>query len=190
MVCLANSGSDAVNCVKQAAEFGMVGPKANGDQVMTMTLFDTPLVFSTGLEVSQGLTYSAPAYWDRNDAMRTLAQRLAPALNGNPLAGNHVGDYTGTYWYLKAAAAVGAPTAKKDGRAVVEQLKSMKIDDPYLGKCVVRPDGRNVHDMLLMKIKKPSESHGQFDLATIQSVVPGDQAFRPMAGGGCSMVSG
>ncbi|MBS0642969.1 MAG: ABC transporter substrate-binding protein [Proteobacteria bacterium] len=190
IICLANSGSDAVNCVKQAVEFGMVGPKASGDQVMTMTLFDTPLVYAIGLDVGQGLTYSAPAYWDRNDALRTLAKRLAPALNNNPMAANHVGDYTGTYWYLKAAAAVGLPTAKKDGRAVVEQLKSMKIDDPYLGKCVVRPDGRNVHDMLLMKIKKPSESKAPFDLASIEAVIPGDQAFRPMAGGGCPMVSG
>jgi branched-chain amino acid transport system substrate-binding protein len=190
IVCVANSGSDAVNCVKQAAEFGMVGPHASGKQVMTMTLFDTPLVYSTGLEISQGLTYSAPAYWDRNDALRTLAKRLAPALNGNPMAGNHVGDYTGTYWYLRAAAEVGVPAAKADGRAVVDHLKTMKIDDPYLGRCVVRPDGRNIHDMLLMKIKQPSESASPFDLATILSVVPGDQAFRPMAGGGCSMVGG
>ena len=158
VVCLANSGSDAVNCVKQAAEFGMVGPNASGKQVLTMTLFDTPLVYATGLEISQGLTYSAPAYWDRNDALRSLAKRLAPALNGNPLAGNHVGDYTGTYWYLKAAAEIGLSKAKADGRAVVEHLKSMTIDDPYLGRCVVRPDGRNLHDMLLMKIKQPSES--------------------------------
>jgi branched-chain amino acid transport system substrate-binding protein len=190
IICLANSGSDAVNCVKQAAEFGMVGPKASGDQVLTMTLFDTPLVYSTGLEISQGLTYSAPAYWDRNDALRTLAKRLAPALNGNPMAGNHVGDYTGTYWYLKAAAEVGIPKAKADGRAVIEHLKTMKIDDPYLGRCVVRPDGRNVHDMLLMRIKSPNQSRSPFDLATIQSVVPGDQAFRPMNGGGCSIVGG
>src|SRR3954452_12256534 len=190
IVCFANSGSDAVNCVKQAAEFGMVGPQATGDQIMTMTLFDTPLVYSTGLEISQGLTYSAPAYWDRNDALRVLAKRLAPALNGNPMAGNHVGDYTGTYWYLKAAAEVGVSKAKADGRAVIEHLKAMEINDPYLGRCVVRPDGRNMHDMLLMKIKTPSESKSMFDLATIQSVVPGDQAFRPMAGGGCSMVGG
>ena len=73
---------------------------------------------------------------------------------------------------------------------MIEHLKVMEINDPYLGRCVVRPDGRNVHDMLLMKIKTPSESKSKFDLATIQSVVPGDQAFRPMAGGGCSMVGG
>ena len=61
---------------------------------------------------------------------------------------------------------------------------------PILGHCVVRPDGRNLHDMLLIKIKQPSESRSPFDLAAIQSIVPGDQAFRPMAGGGCPMVGG
>ena len=62
IVRLANSGSDAVNCVKEAAEFVMIGPHASGKQVMTMTLFDTPLVYSTGLKISQGLIYSAPVY--------------------------------------------------------------------------------------------------------------------------------
>jgi len=80
--------------------------------------------------------------------------------------------------------------ARADGRAVVEHMKSMTIDDPYLGHCTVRPDGRNVHEMLLMRIKKPSESKGPFDLASIAAVVPGDKAFRPMAGGGCAMVAG
>ena len=187
IICLANSGSDAVNCVKQAGEFGMIGKP--GGQAFTMTLFDTPLVFATGLEVCQGLTYSTPAYWDRNDASRALAKRLAPALNNNPMAGNHVGDYTGTLRYLKAAA-VGVAKAKADGRAVVEQMKAVAYDDPILGRCVVRADGRCVHEMLLMKIKKPAESKGPFDLATIEAVVPADRAFRPMAGGGCAMVQG
>ena len=155
-----------------------------------MGLFDTQLVYAIGLEIGQGLTYSAPAYWDMNDASRELAKRLAPSLNGGPMAGNHVGDYTGTYHYLKAVAAVGIARAKADGRAVVEQLKSAPIDDPILGRCVVRPDGRNVHDMLLMRIKAPSASAGGFDLAAIATVVPGDQAFRPMAEGKCSMVGG
>jgi branched-chain amino acid transport system substrate-binding protein len=189
MICIANSGDDAVNCVKQAGEFGIIG-KGDTGQTLTMSLFDAPLVHAVGLEVGQGLTYSSPAYWDRNDASRALAKRLAPALNGSPMAANHVGDYTGTYYYLKAAAAVGVSKAKGDGRAVIEQLKAMKIDDPILGRCVVRPDGRNVHDMLLMKIKTPNASKEPFDVAEISSVVPGDKAFRPMADGGCPMVSG
>ena len=189
MICLANSGDDAVNCVKQAAEFGMIG-KSDTGQTLTMTLFDAPLVYAIGLEIGQGLTYSAPAYWNRNDATRALAKRLAPSLNGGPMAANHVGDYTGTYHYLKAVAAVGVAKAKADGRAVVEQLKSAPIDDPMLGRCVVRKDGRNVHEMLLMKIKTPSASKEAFDLATIASVVPGDKAFRPMADGKCPLIGG
>ena len=106
------------------------------------------------------------------------------------MAANHVGDYTGTYHYLKAVAAVGVAKAKADGRAVIEQLKSAPIDDPMLGRCVVRKDGRNVHEMLLMKIKTPSASKEAFDLAAIASVVQGDQAFRPMADGKCPMIDG
>jgi branched-chain amino acid transport system substrate-binding protein len=189
VICLANSGDDAVNCVKQAAEFGMIG-KGDTGQTLTMTLFDVPQVQAIGLEIGQGLTYSAPAYWDRNDASRALAKRLAPSLNGSPMAGNHVGDYTGTYYYLKAVAAVGVAKAKADGRAVVEQLKSAPIDDPILGRCVVRADGRNVHEMLLMKIKPPNASKEAFDLATIASVIPGEQAFRPIADGKCPMIGG
>ena len=189
MICIANSGTDAINCVKQAAEFGMIG-KGDTGQTITTTLFDVPLAYAVGLEIAQGLTFSAPAYWDRNEASRALAKRLVPALNNNPMAGNHVGDYTGTYYYLKAAAEVGVAKAKADGRAVVEHMKKMTIDDPILGRCTVRADGRNIHEMLLMKVKKPSESKGPFDLATIVSVVPADKAFRPIAGGGCAMVSG
>jgi branched-chain amino acid transport system substrate-binding protein len=187
MICIANSGDDAVNCVKQASEFGMIG-KGDTGQIMTMTLFDAPLVHAVGLQIAQGLTYSSPTYWDRNDATRTLAKRLAPALNGSPMAANHLGDYTGTYYYHKAAAAVGVAKAKADGRAVIEQLKSAPIDDPMLGRCIVRPDGRNIHEMLLMKIKTPNASQQPFDVASIESVIPGDQAFRPMAGGKCPMV--
>lgn len=187
VVCLANSGEDAVNCVKQAAEFGMIGKNAKS-QVLTMGLFDTPLVQAIGLEIGQGLTYSAAAYWDRNDASRALARRLAPALNGGPMAQNHAGDYTGAYYYLKAVAAVGLARAKADGRAVVEQLKSAPFEDPILGHCAVRSDGRMVHDMLLMQIKAPGESKGGFDLASVAAVVPGEQAFRPMADGKCQLV--
>ncbi len=184
VICLANSGDDAVNCIKQATEFGILGK----GQTLTLPLFDTPLVKAVGLETAQGLTYAAAAYWDRNDASRSLQQRLAPALNGNPMAQNHAGDYTGAYAYLKAASAVGIGRAKSDGRAVIEYLKSAPFDDPILGHCVVRPDGRMVHDMLLMEIKKPSESKSDLDLARIVLVVPGDQAFRPIADGNCPML--
>ncbi len=186
VICLANSGEDAVNCIKQAAEFGILGR----GQSMVLPLFDTPLVKAVGLKTGQGLNYAVAGYWDENDATRSLQKRIAPALNGNPLAQNHIGDYSGAYNYLKAVAAVGVSRAKSDGRAVIEQLKSAPFDDAMLGRCVVRPDGRMVHDMLLMEVKKPSESHGELDLARVAETVPGADAFRPLAEGHCPMVSG
>ena len=41
-----------------------------------------------------------------------------------------------------------------------------------------------------MEIKKPSEAHGELDLARVAAVVPGDQAFRPLAEGHCPLVGG
>jgi branched-chain amino acid transport system substrate-binding protein len=41
-----------------------------------------------------------------------------------------------------------------------------------------------VHDMYLMRIKKPQESKQKWDLYAYLATVPGDEAFRPMAEGG------
>ena len=50
-------------------------------------------------------------------------------------------------------------------------------------------DGRLVHDMYFGQVKKPSESREPWDYYNILSVIPGDQAFRPLAEGGCPLVS-
>jgi branched-chain amino acid transport system substrate-binding protein len=47
-----------------------------------------------------------------------------------------------------------------------------------------------VHDMYLMQLKSPSESKGPWDVYKLVATVPGDQAFRPLEEGGCSLVRG
>ena len=42
-----------------------------------------------------------------------------------------------------------------------------------------------VHDMYLMRIKKPEESKQKWDLYEYLETVAGDDAFRPIAEGGC-----
>ena len=42
--------------------------------------------------------------------------------------------------------------------------------------------------MYLVEAKKPSESKGEWDLYNILATIPGDQAFRPMADGGCPLI--
>jgi branched-chain amino acid transport system substrate-binding protein len=53
---------------------------------------------------------------------------------------------------------------------------------------VVREDGRMVHDMYLMRIKKPEESEGKWDVYEYLSTVKGNDAFRPLSEGGCPYV--
>jgi hypothetical protein len=54
------------------------------------------------------------------------------------------------------------------------------FDDPLFGKTSVRADGRVIHDMYLVEVKKPDESKKPHDYYKVISVIPGDKAFRPM----------
>ncbi|MBE7248358.1 MAG: ABC transporter permease, partial [Actinomycetospora chiangmaiensis] len=51
-----------------------------------------------------------------------------------------------------------------------------------------RQDGRAVHDLFLFEVKAPADSKGAYDYYKLLDTVPGDQAFRPMADGGCPLV--
>jgi branched-chain amino acid transport system substrate-binding protein len=53
---------------------------------------------------------------------------------------------------------------------------------------VLREDGRMVHSMLLLEVKKPEESKYPWDYYKVLAEVPGDQAFRPMKDGGCPLI--
>jgi branched-chain amino acid transport system substrate-binding protein len=63
-----------------------------------------------------------------------------------------------------------------------------EFDDPLFGKTQLRIDGRVVHDMLLVEVKKPDESKRPYDYYRILSTIPPDQAFRPLQEGGCKLV--
>jgi len=44
-----------------------------------------------------------------------------------------------------------------------------------------------VHDMLLMEVKSPAESHGPFDLLKQLNVLPGAEAFLPLTKSECNL---
>ena len=79
-------------------------------------------------------------------------------------------------------------TDSTDAPAVMAAMKFLPADDDAFGKRSVRQDGRALHDFNLFQVKKPSESTGPWDDYELISTIPGDQAFRPMAEGGCPMV--
>jgi branched-chain amino acid transport system substrate-binding protein len=68
-------------------------------------------------------------------------------------------------------------------------MKASPINDFFAKNGHIREDGRMVHDMYLVQAKSPGESKGEWDLYKILATIPGDQAYRPMAEGGCPLVT-
>lgn len=169
---LANAGTDTVNCIKQAAEFGI-----NQSQQLAGLLFQIADVHAIGLQQAQGLVLTEAFYWDLNDGTRAFSARVAPQLRGQKPSMLHAGAYSAVLHYLRAVKAVGSA---EDGRRVVEQMKAMPTDDPLFGRGSIRADGRVIHDMYLFQVKSPAESKAPWDYYTLRKTIPAAEAFRPI----------
>jgi branched-chain amino acid transport system substrate-binding protein len=176
---LANAGGDFTNAVKQAGEFGIV---QKGQTVVGMLVFDTD-VKSLGLKTAQGMQFASGFYWDRDKAAREWSKRFYAKHKAMPTM-DQAGAYSATMNYLKAIKAAGTD----DPDAVMAKLKSTNISDFFAVNGKLRADGRMVHDMYLMEVKKPAESKAEWDILKIIKTVPGDQAFMPLSQSSCSLV--
>jgi branched-chain amino acid transport system substrate-binding protein len=176
---LANAGTDTINAIKQAAEFGI----ASGGQKLAGLLVLITDIHSLGLQTAQGLLFTEAYYWDQNDEARAFAKRFA-AKHGKPPTMFQAGIYSAASHYLKAVNAAGTDEAA----AVMSQMKQMPIDDFMTKHGRIREDGRVMRDMYLLQAKKPSESKGEWDLMNVVATIPADQAFRPLEEGGCPLI--
>ncbi len=181
---LANGGVDIANCVKQAAEFGLV---RSGMRIAAF-LIQLPEVHAIGLSAAQGLVATDTFYWDQDEASRAFARRFQPLYRGIMPTHIHAGGYSATLHYLKAVASMGVAAAKADGAAVIRRMKEMPTDDPLFGRGMIRADGRKIHPAHLFQVKSPAESRGPWDYYRRLRTVPAEQAFRPISEGGCPMV--
>jgi len=177
---LANAGGDTINSIKQAAEFGIV---KGGQNLAGLLVFLTD-VHGLGLDKAQGLIFTETFYWDLNDQTRAWSKRFAGLNGGKYPSMVQAGVYAGVLHYLKAVAALKSD----DGDKVVAKMKEMPTDDPLFGKGTIRVDGRKVHPAYLVEVKKPAESKGPYDYYKILATIPAEQAFRPLADGGCELV--
>ena len=177
---LANAGGDTTNSIKGAAEFGIV---KGGQNLAGLLVFLTD-IHGLGLATAQGLIATNTFYWDTNDQTRAFAKRFAAVDKGIYPTMVHAGVYASLLHYLKAVEALKSD----DGTKVVAKMKEMPTDDPLFGKGTIRVDGRKIHQAYLMEVKKPSESKYPWDYYKVRATIPADQAFRPLADGGCSLV--
>jgi branched-chain amino acid transport system substrate-binding protein len=180
VIAVANSGRDFVQVMKQAKEFGIL---ASGTKIaaLAVALSDIKAI---GLDTVQGMLHTEAFYWDFSDESRAFTKRFMEKRKVPP-AQAQAGSYSAVLNYLRAVQATGTDASEK----VLAQMKSAPFSDAFTPRGYVRADGRMVHDMYLVRSRKPSEPKGEWDLYDIAKVIPGDQAFRPMDKGGCPLVS-
>jgi branched-chain amino acid transport system substrate-binding protein len=145
-------------------------------------------VHGLGLQSAQGLVCTETFYWDLNDRTRAFTNKVKGSLGGNMPAMSHAGCYAGTLHYLKAVADMGAQAAKASGADAVSRMKALPTDDDCFGQGSIRADGRKIHPAYLFEVKSPQESKGPWDYYKLLQTTPAEEAFRPVAEGGCSLV--
>ena len=147
VLALANAGGDTINTVKAANEFGIT----KSMKIAGLLVFITD-VHSIGIKNAAGLLATEAWYWDLNDETRAFAGRFIQKMKRRPTM-VQAGDYSSMLTYLKAVKAAGTDNPDQ----VMAQLKKMKINDMFAKGGYIRKDGRMIHDMYLLEVKKPEE---------------------------------
>jgi branched-chain amino acid transport system substrate-binding protein len=178
IVVLANAGTDVINSIKQAAEFGIVA----GGQRLAALLLTVAEVHGLGLNATQGLVLTESFYWDLNERTREFGERFFKRTGRMPNM-IQAGTYSATLQYLKAVKAAGT----KGADAVAEKLRELPVDDAFTSHGHVQANGRMVSDLYLFEVKKPSESKRDWDYYNLLATVPGDTAYPTAANSGCPL---
>ncbi|ARM91763.1 high-affinity branched-chain amino acid ABC transporter substrate-binding protein (plasmid) [Rhizobium sp. CIAT894] len=176
---LANAGLDTSNAIKQAAEFGIT----QGGQHLAALLFTLAEVHGLGLEAAQGLTLTEGFYWNRDDESRAFAKKFF-ARTGKMPNMIHTGTYSAVTQYLKAVQKAGTD----DTEAVAKLLHEMPVDDVFGRGGTVGANGRMIHDMYLLQVKKPADSKEPWDYFNVLATIPGKEAYIDPAKSGCDLV--
>lgn len=175
---LASAGTDTVNAIKQAREFGI---ERGGQRLAALHAFVTD-VNSIGLATAQGLTITTGFYWDEDDGTRQWSKRFF-AVHGRMPTREQAGVYVSVRHYLAAVKAAGTT----DADAVAKAMRELPVER-FGTKAIVRADGRVIYDIGVYEVVGPEATKGPWDFYRKIATVPADQAFRPLEAGGCRLV--
>ncbi len=179
---LANAGTDTVNSIKQAAEFGLTRKM----KVAAMLMFIAD-VHGLGLEAAQGLYLTESFYWDLNDRSRAFAKRFDAKMPGMKPNMTNAGVYSGVLHYLKAVKDAGVAN-RADGAAIVARMKGMPVSDDAYPAATIREDGLVLFPSYLFQVKTPAESKYAWDYFKLVAETPAADAWKPLATVGCPLV--
>jgi branched-chain amino acid transport system substrate-binding protein len=180
VIALANAGHDTGRAIRQAYEFGVL----QGQQTLVGLLVTETVVNDVGIYVAQGLKSVTGFYWNYDDQTRAWSKRFQ-ARAGTAGTMYSASVYSSLMHYFKAVEATGTDEPK----AVIAKMREMPINDAFARNGRLREDGRMVHDMYLIEIKKPAEVEAFGDYYKVVQVIPGEKAYRPLEEGGCPHVT-
>ena len=174
-----NAAGDNATVMKQAAEFALA---AQGMTIIPMS-FQNVDVKAVGLPIAQGDLIPTSFFEDVSPAARAFSDRFYARMKAMP-SQIQAGVYSAVRHYLQAV----KDTKSDDGPTVMARMKATPIEDAYATHGTIRADQRMVHDMYLVQVKTPAESHDAWDLVKLVAAVPPDQAFRPLSESRCPLV--
>jgi branched-chain amino acid transport system substrate-binding protein len=175
---LANAGTDTINSIKAARDFGVTK-----NQTLAGLLAFISDVHSLGVNTAQGMLLTEAFYWDMNDETRAWSRRFFEKQKRMPSM-IQAGTYSAITHYLKAIKAAGTT----EPGAVMAKMKAAPVKDFFTKHGVIRDDGQLVHDMFLFQVKTPAESKRAWDYYKLVATIPGDQAFAPLSASLCPLV--
>ena len=181
VIALFNVGGDAINAVKQASEFGVLG----GRQKLAGFYMTAVDVHALGPAAAGGLYLAEAFYWDQDDAARAFAKRFYARQKAMPNS-YQAGVYSAVMHYLKAVRTAGTDAAAP----VMAAMRAMPIEDVMTRGGRLRPDGRVIREVSLFRVKRPEESKGEWDVMARVATLSGDEAFRPLSESDCPLVRG
>jgi branched-chain amino acid transport system substrate-binding protein len=179
VLALANGGTDTINSIKQASEFGLIGGR---QKLVGLAIFITD-VHAMGLDNAHGLLLTTGFYWDRTPATRAWSKRFFDRHHAMPTMAQ-AGIYSAVTNYLKAVEATGTD----DAEIVAQRMRDTPVEDFFAEHGKLRADGRLVHDMYLAQVKEPQDSHEPWDYYNIVRTILGEESVRPLAQSDCLLV--
>ncbi|WP_336812546.1 ABC transporter substrate-binding protein [Bosea sp. MMO-172] len=179
IVAFANAGTDTINSIKQAGEFGLV----DGGQKLAAMVVVLSDVHGLGLDKAKGLITTTAYYHDADKPSRDFADRYVARTKKMP-GMIQASVYSSVLHYLKAVKAAGTAA----GPAVAAKMREMPVEDFYAPGAKVREDGRLMNDMLLVEVKKPADSKAPWDYFKVVRKIPAAEIIAPLSESKCSLV--
>jgi branched-chain amino acid transport system substrate-binding protein len=178
VIALASAGEDTIDTIRQAAEIGV----SSRSQTLAPLAVSISDVHALGLDTAKGMVFIDNFYWDKDDETRRWSKRFFDRRGVMPTMA-HAGVYSAALHYLRAVQAANSD----DGEKVAAKMRELPVEDFFAKKGEVQANGRMVHDVYLVQVKRPEESLYPWDYYRILRTIPGNIAFQPVAETGCPL---